>query len=170
MPIALDDAQNHHPLMLTRQQNPDKEPLQGEFTLAQLQSRFALENAPEAEVLAEASAQGHAFFKSGDVYVGFAPLPGDAEDLPVDPIEDMDTASLADHDLYDDAEDPEDDEIEVNELEMTIGHPITVETVDELADYNGDDLPDTEPYKMFSDETIAFVDAMPDEEADGVDF
>lgn len=142
MPIQLDDAQNHHPLMLTRQQDADKEPLKGEFTLADLRSRFALENGTEAEVLAEAAAAGHAFFKSGDVYVGFAPLPGNADDLPVDPIADANVASLADHEIFDDAIDPEDEELEVDEADLTIGHPITTETVEEIADYNGDDLPE----------------------------
>lgn len=162
MPITLDQAQDFHPLMLTRQQNPDKEPLKGEFTLADLRSRFSLENGTEDEVLAEAAANGHAFFKSGDVYVGFAPKPGDSEDLPIEATEDPDTASLADHEIFDDAEDPDDQEIEVGELEMTIGHPMTAvaaegiaadlaETVnrfaptpDELAaaDYDGDDLPE----------------------------
>ena len=146
MPIQLDDAQNHHPLMLTRQQDADKEPLQGEFTLADLQSRFALENGTESEVLAEAAAHGHAFFKRDGLYVGFAPLPGDSEDLPVDPIENGDVASLADHEIFDDAEDPEDAELEVGELDLTIGHPLTAvaaeSVADELADYGGDDLPE----------------------------
>lgn len=138
MPIALDDAQNHHPLMLTRQANPDQKPLEGEFTLEQLQFRFALaENTTEDEVLADAAAHGHAFFKRDGLYVGFAPGPGDSEDLPVDPIAPIavdlatDDTILDDHEIFNDVEDPEDEELEVG---------LTAELADDAGDYGNDDL------------------------------
>lgn len=159
MPIALDDAQNHHPLMLTRQANPDQKPLEGEFTLEQLQFRFALaENTTEDEVLADAAAHGHAFFKRDGLYVGFAPLPGDSEDLPVDPIApEPETVSLEDYEIFDDVEDPEDEELEV-------GLTASAAELADDADPIDDDLPEALSPETFSDETTALpADDAPDD-------
>lgn len=102
MPIALADAQNYHPLMLTRQANPEQKVLEGEFTLSELRVQFDLdETFSEDRVLAQASEHGHAFLKNGDKYVGFAPTPiePEASTIPDD--------ETADDEVSDDKIDPD---------------------------------------------------------------
>ena len=124
-----------HPLMLTRALDESKAPIaSGKYTLDELRSTFGVEG-DQSSVLLELSSRGHAFFRQGETFYSFMPLPDDLN-LPIA----EETEETIDDENGDDELEPE------TEIEIVDPDELAEDMKETIDDENGDDElePETE--------------------------